>query len=152
GNSTTNLLCDSHCQFTCGNGVVDTSVGETCDKNIAAGMAGACPTTCDDGMACTTDVLSGTDCQAMCINTAITLPTNGDGCCPTGANSTNDTDCSPTCGNGVVESGETCDTGITSGTGACPTTCDDGVACTTDTLMSAGTCQAACMHTTITMA
>ena len=36
GNSTTNLLCDSNCQFTCGNGVVDTSVGETCDKGIAA--------------------------------------------------------------------------------------------------------------------
>ena len=152
GNSTTNLLCDSHCQFTCGNGVVDTSVGETCDKGIAAGTTGACPTTCDDGMACTTDVMSGSECQVACINTPITLPTDGDGCCPTGANANNDNDCSATCGNGVVESGESCDTGITSGTGACPTTCNDGVACTTDTLMSAGTCNAACMYTPITMA
>lgn len=150
GNSETDLVCDSTCHFTCGNGVVDTVAGETCDTAIAAGSAGACPTACDDGMACTTDVLSGSACQATCINTPIVVAMDGDGCCPTGANSNTDSDCSATCGNGIVEAGETCDTAITSGTGACPASCDDGVACTTDTLLGAATCQAACMHATIT--
>jgi cysteine-rich repeat protein len=150
GNNVTDLVCDSTCHFTCGNGTVDTAVGETCDTGIASGD-GACPTSCDDGMACTTDVLSGSDCTAACIHTPITATVAGDGCCPAGANHNTDPDCSAACGNGVVEDGETCDTGITSGPGACPTTCNDGVACTTDTLLSAGTCQAACMFTPITM-
>ena len=48
----------------------------------------------------------------------------GDGCCPAGCNLTVDSDCSATCGNGVVEAGETCD-GVN-----CPTDCNDGNACT----------------------
>ena len=34
---------------------------------------------------------------------------DGDGCCAPGCNATNDSDCTPICGNGVVEAGETCD-------------------------------------------
>ena len=151
GDKVTDIVCDSTCHFTCGNGTVDTDVGELCDSGIASGP-GSCPTACDDGMACTTDVLSGTGCEAECINQPITDTVSGDGCCPTGATSLTDSDCSVMCGNGVVEDGETCDTAITSGDGACPTSCDDSVACTTDTLLSGGTCQAACMHTDITMA
>ncbi len=46
----------------------------------------------------------------------------------------------PCCGNGVVEAGESCD-------GDCPSGCDDGVACTTDTLTgSAEECDAVCAH------
>jgi cysteine-rich repeat protein len=150
GTKTTDVTCDENCRFTCGNGTVDTSVGETCDTGITSGT-GSCPTTCDDGNACTTDVLSGSACTAMCINTPITATVNGDGCCPSGANANTDTDCAAMCGNGVVEPGEVCDTGIASGPGSCPTSCDDGVACTTDTLANPGTCMAACSHTTITM-
>jgi hypothetical protein len=34
---------------------------------------------------------------------------DGDGCCPNGCNNINDNDCSTNCGNGIVESGEDCD-------------------------------------------
>jgi cysteine-rich repeat protein len=141
---------DSDCSPSCGDGVVES--GETCDTAIAAGRPGACPTSCDDGDSCTTDTLAnpGT-CTAACSHTPITAPVNGDGCCPPGANAGNDSDCSPSCGDGVVESGETCDTAIAAGQpGACPTSCDDGDACTTDTLANPGTCTAACSHTPIT--
>ena len=53
------------------------------------------------------------------------------------------------CGNGKVDSGETCDTGITSGTGKCPTTCDDYKPCTTDAL-TGSKCTAKCVYTPIT--
>lgn len=51
-----------------------------------------------------------------------------------------ETPIAPCCGNGTVESGELCD-------GECPTNCDDGIACTTDTLSgSVAGCDAACSH------
>src|SRR4051812_15023544 len=84
GDVTADAVCDADCRFTCGNGVVDDAFGETCDPGIAGGP-GACPTTCDDGMACTSDVASGSGCQAACAHAPITLPMNGDGCCPAGA-------------------------------------------------------------------
>src|SRR5205085_2839582 len=50
----------------------------------------------------------------------------------------------PSCGNGRVDPGEMCD-------GACPTACNDGNACTTDTLTgSAQACTAACAFLPIT--
>src|SRR5690349_25104871 len=54
----------------CGNGKLDP--GEACDTSIAAGRTGACPSasTCDDGDACTKDVLSGDGtCSARCDST-----------------------------------------------------------------------------------
>jgi hypothetical protein len=39
----------------------------------------------------------------------ITTPAAGDACCPNGANSITDPDCSPTCGNAAIEAGEECD-------------------------------------------
>jgi hypothetical protein len=39
---------------------------ERCDTAIAAGRAGACPTSCDDGDACTADALMGSACNAYC--------------------------------------------------------------------------------------
>ena len=149
GDQAADATCDERCRFTCGNGTVEANLGELCDRGITAG-AGACPSTCDDGMACTQDVLSGSDCQAACVNQPITAPASGDGCCPPGANSLSDDDCDVACGNGIVEAGELCDTGITAGAGACPTTCDDQQACTTDALTMGGTCQAACTNTAIT--
>ncbi|HEX7700208.1 MAG TPA: DUF4215 domain-containing protein, partial [Kofleriaceae bacterium] len=97
-------------------------------------------------------VMNPNSCQAVCAHQAITMPHNGDGCCPTGANSSNDSDCLPGCGNGVVDSGETCDTAIATGAGACPAACSDGMACTTDVLSNPGTCTAACVFPAITMA
>ena len=153
GDTTADAACDASCRFTCGNGVVDDGVGELCDTGIAGG-AGACPATCSDGMACTSDVATGSGCQASCAHAPITVALNGDGCCPTGATSLTDTDCPVVCGNSLVEAGETCDTGIAVGVGACPTvaTCGDGMPCTTDAVANAGTCTASCAHAPIVMA
>jgi hypothetical protein len=148
GNIDGDEVCDATCRLTCGNGVVDD--WEACDTAIAEGE-GACPAACDDGDACTSDILSGSECQATCLHAEITAPQDGDGCCPAGASSLTDDDCPVVCGNGVVEDGEQCDTGIAAGEpGACPTACDDGLACTTDSLLDAGTCTARCEVTAIT--
>jgi cysteine-rich repeat protein len=101
----------------CNNGVVD--AGETCDTAIASGP-GSCPTSCSDGMACTTDTLSnGGTCTALCAYPPITMPANGDGCCPPGANANNDNNCTPVCGNGVMEGTEECDDGDTDPNDGC---------------------------------
>jgi len=131
-----NATTDDDCSASCGNSVVEAP--ETCD--------GDCPTSCDDTLACTTDTLVGSasSCSAECSFVAITACTDGDGCCPGGCNATTDDDCSPSCGNSVVEAPETCD-------GDCPTSCDDTLACTTDTLVgSASSCSAACSFVAIT--
>jgi hypothetical protein len=132
----------------CGNGRVDP--GETCDTAIPAGAPGACPAPdCDDGVPCTVDRPSGGGCTFVCLHSEITAPAAGDACCPAGATAATDSDCLATCGNGAVDPGETCDTGIPAGTpGACPsgTDCDDGDACTSDLLISAATCAAICVH------
>ena len=137
----------------CGNGRVDP--GETCDIAIRAGDQGACPpASCDDGVACTKDIPSGSACTASCAhspNTAIGL---ADGCCPSGATKSTDPDCSATCGNGVIEAGETCDTAIAAGQpGACPTPSECTVAdpCALTLLVSVGTCQAICLHYQVTL-
>lgn len=143
---------DSDCAIACGDGVV--SAGETCDTAIAAGAPGACPTACDDSMVCTTDALvnAGT-CDALCTSMAITAPAGGDGCCPPGATFATDSDCTATCGDGVVSGGESCDTAIAAGmAGACPTTCSDMMACTSDVLTGAGTCAATCSFPAVTTA
>jgi cysteine-rich repeat protein len=150
GDLVTDPMCDDMCRFTCGNGRVDGAFSELCDTGIASGT-GACPSTCDDGMSCTQDTLDGQGCQAMCVNAPITAAQNGDGCCPSGANSTTDNDCMVACGNGVLETGEICDTGIATGVGSCPSTCNDMMSCTADTLVAGGTCQATCTNTPITL-
>lgn len=54
-------------------------------------------------------------------------------------------DCTFTCGDGVVGPAEACDIAIPAGdAGSCPTACDDGNACTSDTLQGAE-CQAECV-------
>ncbi len=140
---------DRDCTGECGNGTLDD--GEVCDPGIAAGAPGSCPTACDDGIACTADTLEnpGT-CMAVCTFADIELPADGDGCCPEGASSATDSDCSATCNDGVVDAGETCDTAIAAGEpGACPTACDDADMCTVNRLRSAGTCNAACEFTPV---
>src|SRR5262249_43137743 len=139
----------------CGNGVVETP--ERCDTQIAAGQPGACPrgpADCNDGNLCTVDSVAGPACDARCVHTPLTtcslVP---DGCCPSSGagplcNANNDIDCSPVCGNGVLEPGELCDPPST-----CPTaaSCNDGISCTSDTLNgSATTCNARCSHSAVT--
>jgi len=62
-----------------------------------------------------------------------------DDCCPDGCNGNNDPDCDASCGNGVLEAGETCDP-----VGTCPTSCP-AIGCALRTLDHPGTCQAACV-------
>ncbi len=123
------VTCDANCKTIgnlCGNGVVDS--GETCDTAISAGQPGACPTSCTAPNACTTSVLQGNACTAKCVNTPIV----------------------PCCGNGVLETGETCDTAIAAGQpGACPTTCTPPDSCTTSVLQNNHTCTATCANTQI---
>lgn len=140
---------DNDCDPDCGNGVLEE--GEDCDPGIAPGSAGACPPdmNCSDGQVCTSDEIIINDCKAYCHNPQITACVDDDGCCPTGCNSVNDNDCPTTCGNGVVEEGEDCDTEIPAGSeGACPTTCNDGKACTHD--VPVGECNPSCISTEIT--
>jgi cysteine-rich repeat protein len=113
---------DSDCGDACGDGVVGLS--ETCDIAIDTGFEGSCPQSCDDGQACTIDILSdaGT-CSARCSNTPIQSPHDFDGCCPAGANANTDADCDPVCGNGVVEPGEGCDDSNTAGGDGCSASC-----------------------------
>ncbi|MCC6748457.1 MAG: hypothetical protein IT371_12410 [Deltaproteobacteria bacterium] len=145
-----NALTDSDCSPTCGNGVVENP--EKCDTKLAAPDPGACPLSCDDQQACTRDaLLNGGTCGAQCSSTPITDCQNGDGCCPSGCDALSDGDCSPSCGNGVVEPPETCDTKLVApATGACPQTCADQEACTADALLNGGTCAAQCAFTPIT--
>ena len=127
----------------------DLDPGELCDPRIEHGQPGACPTEadCNDDMACTVDEVIGNACEQRCHHTAITQPKNGDGCCPDGANAGNDNDCATECGDGMVTPPETCDIALPQ---SCPTSCDDGQACTDDTLVHGGSCAAACTHVPIT--
>jgi hypothetical protein len=77
-----------------------------------------------------------------------------DGCCPVGCTWATDGDCSPLCGDRVIEIslGEACDIAEPQPPPiGCPTSCpDDGNRCTKEWLVSAGTCSATCMHVPIT--
>ena len=132
-----NAVSDNDCNPVCGNGVREPP--EVCD--------GSCPTMCDDNNACTSNVMIGSadTCDARCTFPDITACTNGDGCCPSQCNANNDNDCGPVCGNGVVETGETCD-------GNCPATCDDGNPCTVQSRTgSAAQCNVQCITSVINM-
>ncbi|HEY5921076.1 MAG TPA: CAP domain-containing protein [Kofleriaceae bacterium] len=131
---------DGDCSASCGDGVMQT--GETCDP------PSSCPTSCNDGMACTTDFLTGSaqNCNAACATSPITACTGGDGCCAPGCTIGNDSDCTATCGDGVLTTPETCDP-----PSSCPTMCNDMIACTNNVLAgSAATCNARCTFPAIT--
>jgi cysteine-rich repeat protein len=95
------------CNASCGDGRVNGA--EKCDVAIAAGKAGACPSSCNAPDACTTSELRGSGCAAECVTSPVTAVGAADGCCPPNANQTTDRDCRPKCGNGVIEADETCD-------------------------------------------
>jgi cysteine-rich repeat protein len=95
------------CSAVCGDG--KKTGDEKCDTAIPAGQDGACPTACMPDNACTPRMLKGNECAATCEPMPITMIGARDGCCPDGANMTTDVDCRASCGNNVVEAGETCD-------------------------------------------
>ena len=138
---------DSDCPPICGDGV--RSPGETCDRAITAGLPGACARTCDDGDACTSDWASGSieACSRACSHAAVTACLSGDGCCPPGCSAAVDHDCAPTCGDGLIGAGETCDPPST-----CPVTCpDDGDPCTREVLTGDDAhCDVVCQHVPVT--
>jgi len=112
-----NANTDNDCDPECPNGAVEGT--ELCDGN--------CPTTCNDNVACTANVLTGSagSCNARCTYPAITAPANNDGCCPNvpAANANNDNNCAPRCGNSVIESGELCDDGARLANDGCDANC-----------------------------
>ena len=62
---------------------------------------------CSDANPCTKDIcLAKGTMEARCEHIQITECINGDGCCPAGCNALNDSDCKPSCGNGICEPGE----------------------------------------------
>ncbi len=81
------------------------------------------------------------DAPAGCDQQACSLATK-DGCCPAACTASSDADCSASCGNGVVESNETCDP-----PGSCPSSCLNR-ACTTFELQgSPAQCNVRCVET-----
>ncbi len=56
-------------------------------------------------------------------DTAITECADGDGCCASGCNANDDSDCDPVCGNGVRETGEECDDGNADEEDGCTSAC-----------------------------
>lgn len=112
---------DSDCSARCGDGVVDSSAGETCEPSSAT----PCPQDCADADPCTKDVRTGSDanCNVACTHVAITEAVAGDGCCRPGSNASADSDCPAKCGNGVVEPGEDCDDANQLAGDGCTATC-----------------------------
>jgi hypothetical protein len=89
---------------------------------------------------------SADECNLECTNTAITDCADDDGCCAEGCNANNDNNCSPVCGNSVLETGETCEPPM-----SCPTECDGANPCQVGTLIgSADECTAECQFSDIT--
>jgi hypothetical protein len=141
---------DPDCPSTCGDGVVDRPA-EICDFGAGASCPG--PETCQSNDACTTYVVTGRadNCSAACVAMPVTACVGGDHCCPAGCTAVDDSDCPVICGDGVVETSESCDRAITAGhPGACARTCDDGDACTFDQASgSVEGCSRACSHARI---
>ena len=99
------------------------------------------------------DVTEGSGCNVKCTHDDNVPGFGADLCCPAGGVGKDgkplDPDCLASCGNGVVDKGETCDIKIPHGmTGACPTDadCRPGAPCALGKLISGGTCAAICVR------
>jgi cysteine-rich repeat protein len=138
-----NAAGDPDCPPKCGNGVREGS--ELCD-------GADCVRSCETANACLVAALEGSQstCDAHCRDPEkISACKSGDDCCPEGCTNAQDSDCSKTCGDGVVVPPELCEP--TSVEKACPTSCDDGNPCTKD--IQTGTpqqCNVVCTNMPIT--
>jgi cysteine-rich repeat protein len=132
---------DRDCGAKCGNNVIEP--GETCDPESR------CPVcTAADKCQAVSATGSAPACNLSCSFAEVSACTAGDGCCASGCNSENDSDCSTSCNNGMVEDNETCDG---RGDRACPMSCDDGDPCTEDLRSgSASHCNVVCSHVPVT--
>ncbi|HEY0709880.1 MAG TPA: hypothetical protein VGG33_23910, partial [Polyangia bacterium] len=93
---------DSDCAIVCGNGTIEGK--ETCDP------LASCPKECPAQGCRLRKLVNPGTCTAACIDDGLqTMCKSDDGCCPVGCLNTNDNDCPALCGNGVVETSETCD-------------------------------------------
>lgn len=125
----------------CGNGMREQ--GELCD-------GADCATECVSTDKCITQRLDGSPatCDVKCEAEVISACQGNDGCCPEGCNHGTDTDCSMSCGDGVVGDNEKCERGHSEY--PCPTECDDADPCTEDHLVgSEAQCSASCTHTPV---
>lgn len=137
----------------CGDGLV--TGNETCDISLAQDEPGACPKDCPPLMEnpCAQRALNGSGCQLECVVLELVCQ-GGDRCCPGKCTQDNDPDCSPSCGDSIVQEsrGETCEkVGENAPCITDPAACDDKEVCTTDELTgSKDHCNSACTHTKIT--
>jgi hypothetical protein len=139
---------DSDCSGMCGDGIVQSELGETCENSDPTKR---CPTPadCSDNDACTRDAINGSadNCNAACTHAPIRAIQSGDGCCPVGANANTDNDCAPRCGNGVREGSEACD-GSTGCDAACKLTLTGSQVMCLDTLAKDNCQRCECMQCT----
>jgi hypothetical protein len=135
----------------CGDGLI--TGNEKCDLGIEANQPGACPTQCPPLGMCTPRGLNGTGCQAACVLLALVCK-SGDGCCPPDCTGSNDSDCSASCGDGIVQpETETCEPGSNHPCKKSDADCADDNACTSDKLVgSAQNCNASCVNSPIATA
>lgn len=138
-----NANTDHDCEPRCGNGEVES--GETCDP------PGSCPKQCKSDDPCSPNLLTGAadSCNVRCEPRAIEACGAADGCCPAQCTHPQDSDCSVSCGDGVVEpsAGETCEPGTMQ---PCATDCADADPCTQDVMTgSPASCNVVCSHTLI---
>ena len=125
------------CTAECAYNPVTESLGEMVVVPMCVGIDSDCDSLCGNGVVVPAKLATaivgellhrrglhrlyftgGEGCQRYCEPVEIVACAPDDGCCPAGCESGTDSDCSSSCGNGVVDSGETCD-------GDCPTVCSD---------------------------
>ena len=141
---------DAYVETRCGDGKM--TGAEKCDISIPIGQPGACPKDCPSINDCIPRVLNGTACYVECLLRELVCE-GGDQCCPASCTADNDSDCSPKCGDGVVDesSGETCDPRAQDPCKTRDSDCNDGDPCTIDKLVgSAKNCSSACIHMPVT--
>lgn len=120
-----NATSDTDCEPKCGNGAVEQ--GETCDGNCGS---------CDDKNPCTTDTEEGSA-EACTLTCRHGMRSPGSGCGGSNRCDSSGKCVAPSCGDGVVDSGERCD-------GNCPKSCAPaGNECDTSALVGTG-CQVRC--------